>query len=99
MNNGKYYTGLTDNLQRRLNEHKTGKSISTRNNLPVKLIYYVQMNSRKEARWLEKKIKNRGAKKYLHIRTYSKTLREIEVIIDQREKELNALNSISPHIE
>ena len=34
------YTGYTNDLKRRLTEHKSGKNIATRNRLPVLLIYY-----------------------------------------------------------
>ena len=34
------YIGQTDNLKRRLGEHKTGSVVSTKNRLPVTLIFY-----------------------------------------------------------
>lgn len=34
------YTGRSDNLKRRIEEHKRGKVKSTKNKLPVTLIYY-----------------------------------------------------------
>lgn len=99
LSNGRFYTGMTIDLQKRLKEHNKGRSKSTCKNLPVKLIYYTIMKSQREARWLEKKIKNRGAAKYLRIRQSKKQMREIEVFAEQREKELAELNKISPYIE
>jgi len=78
LSNGRFYTGMTTNLQRRMKEHAQGKSKSTCKHLPVKLIYSVKMPNPREARWLEKKIKNRGAGKYLHLRRSAKTLRSCE---------------------
>lgn len=84
LSNNTYYTGMTIDIARRLKEHNEGKSKSTRNYLPFKLLYYVQMHSQKEARWLEKKIKNRGAARYLCMRKSAKSLRTIEQIVDMR---------------
>lgn len=38
--NGKLYKGYTNNLKRRIREHKSGKSSFTSNNGPWTLIYY-----------------------------------------------------------
>jgi len=37
---GKYYTGYTNNLERRISEHNSGKTISTKYGIPWKLVYY-----------------------------------------------------------
>ncbi len=37
---GKLYIGYTDNLMRRLKEHKSGKVHTTLRRLPVELVYY-----------------------------------------------------------
>lgn len=65
LTNGKYYTGITNNLERRLSEHNNNKSISTRYRTPVKLIYKNSHTSRTSARNEEVIIKNTGAGKYL----------------------------------
>ena len=96
LSNRKYYTGMTVDLKRRLTEHKNGQSKSTQRYLPFKLMYYVFMQSSKEARWLEKKIKNRGAERYLRIRITKKNLREIEKIIDLREAQACATSESFP---
>jgi putative endonuclease len=40
LGNGQLYTGITDDLTRRYNEHRTGRSPFTSKRLPVKLIFY-----------------------------------------------------------
>jgi len=37
---GKFYTGSTKDLKRRINEHNSGRVDSTKDRLPMKLIYY-----------------------------------------------------------
>lgn len=66
LNNASHYTGITNNKVRRLKEHQDGKSKSTKWYRPVKMIYSKEFSTRKEARRLEVKIKNLGAKKYLN---------------------------------
>jgi len=40
LKDGKFYIGYTGDLKRRLKEHNSGKNISTKSRLPLKLIYY-----------------------------------------------------------
>ena len=35
-----FYTGLSNNLKRRLKEHEEGKSVNTKNLRPAKLVFY-----------------------------------------------------------
>jgi len=65
MDNGKYYTGITGDLDRRITEHRAGRSKSTKRYLPVELIWVMISDNRKEARALEVKIKSRGARRFL----------------------------------
>lgn len=60
-----YYTGITNSLLRRMDEHANGKSKSTRAKRPLKLIYTKPFATRKESRALEVHIKKRGAKRFL----------------------------------
>ena len=62
---GSYYTGITNNLERRLYEHVNGliKSCYTQDKRPVKLMYYEEFNDVKIAISREKQIKNWSRKK------------------------------------
>ena len=56
---GKYYTGSTTDLERRLYEHETKKYKGyTSYRLPVKLVFSQEFNSYHEAFQFERKIKN-----------------------------------------
>lgn len=54
-----YYTGHTDNLEKRLSEHQIGTYKGyTSSRLPVELVFIQKFNSRYEALAAERKIKN-----------------------------------------
>ena len=55
---GEYYKGLTDNVDRRLIEHNLGKSQSTKNRRPLRLIHVELCKTRDEARKVEKYFKS-----------------------------------------
>jgi len=57
-NNGKYYTGSTNNLDRRLREHNSNQTKSLKNKGPFELIYFEEFNTLTEARKRELKIKS-----------------------------------------
>jgi putative endonuclease len=61
------YTGITNNLERRLDEHKKGlnKTCFTFKRRPLKLIFQQDFNDIEQAISFEKKIKNWSAKKKL----------------------------------
>lgn len=62
---GKYYTGITNNLERRLKEHQDGinKNCYTFTRRPLELMYKINFTKPEEAiRW-EKKIKDWSRKK------------------------------------
>ena len=61
----KYYVGQTADIEIRLQRHNKGYVKSTKRGLPWKLIYWTEVLSRSEALILERKIKKRGAKRYL----------------------------------
>ena len=54
-----YYTGMTNNLEKRIELHnsKSSKYAYTSSRLPVKLVWYLQCDSPKQAITLEKQIK------------------------------------------
>ena len=60
-----FYTGSTNDLKRRFNEHSEGKSFSTRNKGPWKLVYYEAFAAEKDARVREKYLKTAWGKRYL----------------------------------
>ncbi len=56
--NGKYYTGCTNNLDRRLKEHYSGNGDHyTQTNQPVQLLYTEEYPTRKQAFKREKQLK------------------------------------------
>jgi putative endonuclease len=61
----KYYIGSTEDLQKRLVQHNSGKGNFTQKGIPWKLIVSIECKSRTEAVQLEIKIKKRGTKRYL----------------------------------
>jgi len=52
------YVGLTENLERRLEEHNQGRTRSTKGYRPWKLIYKEEVETRISARKLEKYYKS-----------------------------------------
>lgn len=65
LSDGGYYTGITNNVSRRMDEHSKGRSKSTRSRLPVVRYHYAQCSTRQIARMYEVAIKNRGAARWL----------------------------------
>lgn len=55
--NGHYYIGQTDNLDKRIREHNSGKSKSTKSGTPWKFIYKEIYGSRSEAVRRERELK------------------------------------------
>ncbi|MEL0645412.1 GIY-YIG nuclease family protein [Olleya sp. Ti.3.14] len=60
-----YYTGMTNDLERRVSQHKSGhkKDSYTAMRLPVKLLWYLQCENPKEAIAIEKQIKGWSRRK------------------------------------
>ncbi len=55
--NGKFYTGSTINLERRLKQHKDGKGANfTRKHLPVSLVYFEEFKRIDKAFYREKQV-------------------------------------------
>ena len=55
---GKHYIGSTNDLERRLQEHNSGKNKSTRNKGPWKVVYTESYSGAREARQREYQIKS-----------------------------------------
>lgn len=62
---GKFYTGITHDLRRRLREHNVGKNISTSYRMPLKLVYYEAYLLRKDAEARERYLKTSMGKRVL----------------------------------
>ena len=62
---GRFYTGSTNDLKRRLDEHNAGKVESTKRRKPFKLIYYEACFDERDARKREKYLKSGMGKKYM----------------------------------
>jgi putative endonuclease len=58
LKDGFKYTGITDNIVRRLNDHNSGKNKSTKNRRPFVLIYKEETINRIEARKREAYLKS-----------------------------------------
>jgi putative endonuclease len=57
LNKNYIYIGLTNDIERRLNEHNSGNNKTTKPCRPFVLIYNEQLNTRIEARKREKYLK------------------------------------------
>jgi putative endonuclease len=54
----KRYIGHTNDLERRLKEHNSGRVKSTKAGVPWSMVAYKKFFSRSEARWVERSLKN-----------------------------------------
>jgi putative endonuclease len=62
--NGLYYTGSTNNLELRLQQHQNGEGSNfTKNNLSVELVYYEEFDRIDEAFYREKQVQGWSRKK------------------------------------
>ena len=61
----KWYTGSTNDLRKRFNDHNHGRIKSTKNRSPFKLIYYEACMNEGDARAREKYLKSGMGKRYL----------------------------------
>ena len=65
---GSLYTGITNNLEKRLETHNKGKGAKyTRSRLPVKLVWAVETGFKKSAMMLEFHIKSYSRKEKLEL--------------------------------
>lgn len=55
---GVYYTGITNNLERRLSQHNSDRSIGSRGKGPYEFVYHETAKSMVEARSREKYFKS-----------------------------------------
>lgn len=76
---GKWYTGCTSDLRKRLNEHESGKSLHTKHRGPYKLIYYEACINDKDAYARERYLKSGMGKRYIK----NKLKRYLERVADE----------------
>ncbi len=62
---GNFYTGITNDLKRRLKEHSSGKNISTKGRRPFKLIYCEIYLLKKDAENRERYLKTSMGKRVI----------------------------------
>ncbi|MEW6684910.1 MAG: GIY-YIG nuclease family protein [Candidatus Edwardsbacteria bacterium] len=64
----KFYTGLTNNLKKRIEEHCSGMVSSTKDRRPLKLVYYEACLNQQDAIHREKYLKTTYGKRYIKTR-------------------------------
>jgi putative endonuclease len=69
LKDNKLYIGWTNDLRRRLKSHNFGKVTSTKNRLPLKLIYFEGCLEKEKAIKREKTLKTGFGRKYVKERT------------------------------
>lgn len=67
LKDSKLYIGYTNDLKKRLSEHNTKKSKSTKHRAPFKLVYYEAYISEEDAKDREYKLK-RFSGSYIHLK-------------------------------
>ncbi|MCK5416625.1 GIY-YIG nuclease family protein [Candidatus Parcubacteria bacterium] len=63
--NGKLYKGFTNNLDRRIKEHKRGKTITTKKMCDIELVYTENFDNFKDARKREVYFKTSAGRRFL----------------------------------
>jgi len=58
---GNLYIGYSENLKRRITEHKAGKVFNTKHRLPIELVYYEAYKNIDDAKEREMSFKRSGA--------------------------------------
>lgn len=78
LKDGKFYTGLTTNLRKRLQEHARGEVKSTQFRRPLKLIHYEYFINEEDAKAREVFLKSGFGREQLK-RALKRTLMQYEV--------------------
>ncbi len=65
LEDGKFYTGYTSNLIKRVKEHNDGKVPSTKNRIPLELVYWEGCLNQSDATYREKYLKTAWGKRYI----------------------------------
>ena len=64
----KFYTGITQDLMKRIEEHNSGISKATKTRVPFKLVYYEFCLNHKDAMKRERYLKTTWGKRYINNR-------------------------------
>jgi len=72
----KFYTGFTQDLDKRLSEHNSGKVNSTKYRIPFELVYFEASKDIQDATHREKYLKTTYGKRYIknRIKNYLETI-------------------------
>jgi putative endonuclease len=65
---GEYYIGYTNNLKKRIEEHKKGLNFSTKFRLPFHLIYFEGCKNMEDAKRRENYLKTTQGRRFLGLR-------------------------------
>jgi putative endonuclease len=65
LKDGNHYVGKTNDLKKRFYEHCTGKVPSTKNRLPVEIVYYEASRNNKDATYRETYLKSAWGKRFI----------------------------------
>ena len=65
---GKFYTGFTQDIESRVNEHNSGRVLSTKRRIPFELVYYEFCRNINDAIHREKYLKTTYGKRYIRNR-------------------------------
>lgn len=65
---GKFYTGCTNDLRKRFSQHCKGQVVSTKERLPITIIYYEMCLDQGDAYVREKYLKTGMGKRYIRNR-------------------------------
>ncbi len=75
-----YYTGYTNNLENRINDHQNGRVQSTKHRLPFELVYFEGCLNQQDATRREKYLKTTYGKRYIknRIKNYLESISQGE---------------------
>lgn len=95
---GSYYTGSTNDLERRLWQHQNGEGANhTKKRLPVKLAYFEEFQRIDEAFYREKQVQGRSRKKKQALITgMIDSLKELAECMNETHYKNGGFNSAQP---
>ncbi|MEO1032823.1 MAG: GIY-YIG nuclease family protein [Bacteroidota bacterium] len=62
---GRFYVGMTSDIEKRIKEHNSGRTRSTKGYRPWKLFFFEEFDNREEARKREKYLKSGFGKQWI----------------------------------